>query len=406
MRILFCGDSFPGHFSALASALASQGHEVLFASHYGRRDFALPGVHRVLLKPVRERSPLKRTLTSARQAHAAFLSLRDAGLAPDAVLFSASSAIPLWAHKAFPEAMLFGYADSAVLLADPSPSEQAVPGEEEQAAMLRSSALAHCHAIFAFSEQCLAGLPPLMARNARVLPAFIDTDFFSPDSAKPFACAGRVFPQDGELVAMDIRPHRGEDSLAPRALWELALGILAHRPHCTVLLNCANAELKEASQDLAKRLPESWQARLAVQGYSSLESWRDMLAASSLFVLPDPCITAGGVVLPEALEAMACGSSVASPCLPGQGRGAFAPAMPELAQDSAEKRFLRVCEHLDSLKSGLSPKKSMRATIVEHYSHALRLPSHMEELMALCREHRPGAVWRLGLEGIHHEEYA
>ena len=281
MRILFCGDSFPGHFSALASALASQGHEVLFASHYGRRDFALPGVHRVLLKPVRERSPLKRTLTSARQAHAAFLSLRDAGLAPDAVLFSASSAIPLWAHKAFPKAMLFGYADSAVLLADPSPSEQAVPGEEEQAAMLRSSALAHCHAIFAFSEQCLAGLPPLMARNARVLPAFIDTDFFSPDSAKPFACAGRVFPQDGELVAMDIRPHRGEDSLAPRALWELALGLLAHRPHCTVLLNCANAELKEASQDLAKRLPESWQSRLAVQGYSSLEGWRDMLAASA-----------------------------------------------------------------------------------------------------------------------------
>ena len=81
-------------------------------------------------------------------------------------------------------------------------------------------------------------------------------------------------------------------------------------------------------------------------------------------------------------------------------------AMLELAQDSAEKRFLRVCEHLDSLACGTSPKKAIRATIVEHYSHALRLPSHMEELMSLCREHRPGAVWRLGLKGIHHEEYA
>jgi hypothetical protein len=66
--------------------------------------------------------------------------------------------------------------------------------------------------------------------------------------------------------------------------------------------------------------------------------------------------------------------------------------MPELAQDSAEKRFLRVCEHLDSLKSGLSPKKAIRATIVEHYSHALRLPSHMEELMALCRENPSGSL--------------
>lgn len=393
MRILFCGDSFPGHFSALASALALQGHEVLFASHYGRRDFVLPGVRRVLLKPVRERSPLKRTLTAARQAHSAFLTLRESGFYPDAVLFSASSSIPLWVHRAFPEARLFGYADNAVIPAEgPALS---VPGEEEQASMLRSSALAHCHALFAFSEQCLAGLPPLMARNARVLPAFIDADFFSPDAAKPFPCAGRMFPQGGELVAMDIRPFRGEGSLAPRALWELALGLLAHRRHCTVLLNCANAEQREASLDFAKRLPESWQARLAVQGYSSLESWRDMLAASALFVLPEPCITDGGVVLPEALEAMACGSSVASPVLPEQGRGAFAPAMPGLALDSAEKRFLRVCEHLDSLKSGTSPKKAIRATIVEHYSHALRLPSHMEELTALCRDHSTKAGCRL-----------
>ena len=386
MKILFCGDSFPGPFSALASAFASQGHEVLFASHYGRRDFALPGVHRVLLKPVRERSPLKRTLTAAKQAHSAFLTLRKNGFCPDAVLFSASSAIPLWAHRVFPEARLFGYADNAAL---PAGAFAADPGEEGQAAMLRFAALAHCHALFAFSEQSLAGLPPLLARSARVLPAFIDTDFFSPEAARPFSCAGRTFPQDGELVAMDVRLPLDEGSLAPRALWELALGLLVHREDCTVLLNCATAELRAASLDFAKRLPEAWQARLAVQGYSSLESWRDMLAASALFVLPEPFHPSGGVVLPEALESMACGTAVASPVPAEQGGGSFAPAMLELAQDSAEKRFLRVCEHLENIRRGASQKEDIRAKIVSHYSHALRLPSHMEELKTLCRENGP-----------------
>ena len=50
---------------------------------------------------------------------------------------------------------------------------------------------------------------------------------------------------------------------------------------------CASLMAQAASADLAGRLPEGWQKRLAVQGYSSLEGWRDMLAASALFVLPE-----------------------------------------------------------------------------------------------------------------------
>ena len=385
MRVLFCSDSFPGRFDVLASAFAAQGNEVLFASHYGRRDFAIPGVRRVLLKPVRESSPLKRTVTAAAQAYSAFLTLRDAGLSPDIALFSASSAIPLWLHRAFPEARLFGYADSPEL---PAGSPQAAaPGEGEQAAMLRFSALAHCHVVFAFSETCRKGLPPLMARFASVLPAFIDTEFFSPEAAKPFPCAGRVFPRGGELISMDVRPLRGEGTLGPRAVWELALGLLAHRPQCTVLLNCATPELKAASADLAGRLPEGWQKRLAVQGYSSLEGWRDMLAASALFVLPEACLSAGGVIQPEALEALSCGASVASPAQPGQDAGPFAPAMLELPLDSAEGGLHRICRHLDIIRNGSTLKKELRANVVERYSHKRRLPSHMEDLKALCAEH-------------------
>ncbi len=389
MRILFCSDSFPGRFGVLASALASQGHEVLFASHYGRRDFAISGVHRVLLKPVREKSPLKRALTAAKQAHAAFLSLRASGFVPDAVLFSASSSIPLWVHRAFPSAQLFGYADTPPLPADGDISPLSPESETEQAAMLRLAALAHCRAVFAFSKQCLDGLPPLLRGIAKVMPSFIDSDFFSPQAAQPFTCAGKLFPQEGELVSLDIRPQNGQNSLSPRAVWELALGLLAHRPQCRLLFNCATAELREASEDFAARLPERWRSRLAVQGYRSLEGWRDMLTASALFVLPEPCLSAGGVIQPEALEAMSCGTPVASPARPDVSADSLGLALLSLPETSVEEKLSHICRHLDIIHRETSLKKDIRDGIIEVYSHTQRLPSHMDELMALCQTPNP-----------------
>lgn len=384
MRILFCSDSFPGRFGVLASDLATQGHEVLFASHYGRRDFAIPGVRRVLLKPVREKSPLKRALTAARQAHSAFLSLRNAGFMPDAVLFSASSSIPLWVHRAFPSAQLFGYADTPPLPADGDISHLSPESEAELAAMLRLASLSHCRALFAFSEQCLPGLPPLLRSIARVMPSFIDSDLFSPEAARPFACAGKMFPQDGELISMDIRLKNDERSLPPRSMWELALGLLAHRPQCHILLNCATAKLLEASQDFASRLPERWRERLDVQGYRSFEGWRDMLNASALFVLPEPCLSSGGVILPEALEAMSCGTPVASPARPCVSADSLGLALLTLPEIPPEEKLSHLCSHLDIIQNETSLKKDIRNRIIAAYSHTLCLPSHMEELMTLC----------------------
>jgi len=63
---------------------------------------------------------------------------------------------------------------------------------------------------------------------------------------------------------------RGGEMPAPHALCELALGLIAHRPLCTVLLNCATVELQEASQELVNRLPEYWRCRLTVQNCGSL----------------------------------------------------------------------------------------------------------------------------------------
>jgi len=387
MRILFCSDSFPGRFGALATAFAAQGHEVLFASHYGRRDFAIPGVRRVLLKPVREKTPLKRMLVAAKQAHSAFLSLRASGFEPDAVLFSASSATPLWIHLAFPSARLFGYADTPPLLTsgDVQDISRQPESEDEQAALFRLAVLARCHAVFAFSEQCFSALPPLLQRVAKTLPAFTDTEFFSPEAARPFPCCGHSFPMAGELVSMDVRPLRREEALPPRAVWELALGLLAHRSHCHVLLNCASAEVKAASEDFASRLPEQWRARLAVQGYRSLDGWRDMLNASTLYVLPEPSLSSGGVPVPEALEAMSCGTPVLSPALPGFAKAESVPGLLALPSGSLEETFSLLCRHLDIIRHAPAWKQNIRVHIQETYSCEQHLPLHMEEVMSVCR---------------------
>ena len=56
MRILFVNHTFPGDLGPLLAAFAAQpGHEILFASCRGRRDFSVPGVRHVVLSPSRTR---------------------------------------------------------------------------------------------------------------------------------------------------------------------------------------------------------------------------------------------------------------------------------------------------------------------------------------------------------------
>ena len=195
MRILFCADTFPGRFGALAADFATDGHEVFFASHYGRRDFSIPGVHRVLFKPVRTphidkalpgeaaRAEWSRTLLASHYASDAFAVMRKNGFIPDMVVFSGSSGAALHLSNAFPESVLLGFAD-----AQPVRSSR----EAEEVAQLRMRAcLAQSHACFAFSEQHLRGIPPLLRREARLLPFAVDTDFFSPERSQPFVLRGQ-----------------------------------------------------------------------------------------------------------------------------------------------------------------------------------------------------------------------
>ena len=99
MRILFVNHTFPGDLGPLLAAFAAQpGHEILFASCRGRRDFSVPGVRHVVLSPSRSRrlagdgagTSLDRAVEMGRQALQAFRLLRQSGFVPDMVLLSDS----------------------------------------------------------------------------------------------------------------------------------------------------------------------------------------------------------------------------------------------------------------------------------------------------------------------------
>lgn len=121
MRILLVNHSFPGDLGPLLAALAAEpGHEILFASCRGRRDFSLPGVRHVVLSSSRSRRlagdgagvTLERALEAGRQALQAFRQLRQSGFVPDMVLLSSALEQGLFLRDAFPDAFVVGFMDN------------------------------------------------------------------------------------------------------------------------------------------------------------------------------------------------------------------------------------------------------------------------------------------------------
>ena len=389
MRILFCADTFPGRFGALAASLAADGHEVLFASHYGRRDFSIPGVQRVLFKPVRTphadrtvpgeaaRAEWSRTLLASHYASDAFAAMRKNGFIPDMVVFSGSSGAALHLSSAFPESVLLGFADALSARAS---------REAEEAAQLRQRAcLAQSHACFAFSEQHLRGIPPLLRREACLLPLAVDTDFFSPERAQPFVLEGKDL-KGKKLVTVDLYSTA---AAASRELWNLCAGMLAHREEVHLLLSCGSPEAGEAAASVAKGLPGVWQSRLVVQEFKSLHTWRDMLCASALHLCPEAI--AGAAPLPEIMEAMSCGAVLALPEAAARVLDGFlsrlaspdSGEMPEeglssyllpLPSSSTEERLAALCRIIDDSPLRAQLKKKARRIIIHACSEALAAP--------------------------------
>lgn len=395
MRILFCADTFPGRFGALAASFAADGHEVLFASHYGRRDFSIPGVKRVLFKPVRSpridkalpgeaaRAEWSRTLLASHYASDAFAAMRKNGFLPDMVVFSGSSGAALHLSSAFPESVLLGFADALPARAS---------REAEQVAQLRLRAcLAQSHACFAFSEQHMRGIPPLLRREACQLPLAVDTDFFSPESAQPFTLEGQDV-KDKKLVTVDLYSTASATS---RELWNLCAGMLAHREEVNLLLSCASPEVCEVAANVAKGLPVFWQPRIVVQEFKSLHAWRDMLCASTLHLCPEAI--AGAAPLPEIMEAMGCGAVLALPEAAAKAVDGFlrksAPSAGHVLEEdissyllplpatNTEERLAALCRAIDDAPLCERLKKASRMIIVRKFSEKLAVPHQKQCLL-------------------------
>lgn len=412
MRILFCADTFPGRFGPLASAFAAEGHDVLFASHYGRREFSLPGVRRVLLKPARRRSLPRngeeaahqewhRALVTEHHAAETFASLRKNGFVPEMCVFASTSGAALALSRSWPESVLIGCAETARARASL---------EESRAVELRLRAcLAQAHACFAFSEDRLAELPPLLRPGACLLPPAVDTEFFSPQAASPFELGGIKFdashscgvPGGAELVTVDLRSLPAASS---SALWNICAGLLARRPECRLLLTCADGAIFEKAELMAEALPAEWRSRLFLREFASLHEWRDMLAATHLHIFTEPL---KGGPLPELLEAMSCGAPVALPERSATALEAFfaergeslrrkgaGPEKPlggadfviSLPIGKVSERFSRIISFLEQKNAREVLKDKARYHIVKTSSLLLTVPDQLASVIDLYQK--------------------
>ncbi|WP_415992735.1 hypothetical protein [Desulfovibrio piger] len=290
MRILFVNHTFPGDLGPLLSAFAAEpGHEILFASCRGRRDFSVPGVRHVVLSPSRRRlagdgagACLDRAVEMGRQALQAFRLLRQSGFVPDMVVLSSALEQGLFLNDAFPEAFSVCFADE---LPD---AGLAGDGRGLVRHLLQCRQMRQCALVVSLT----AGRPhPYGERvpHAVALPYPVDTDYFAPAGDG----AGRRADGDG-LVLCAVR-----DAADVGRLLRLAEALLERRPDCRPVLLCESAAGRERLAALAASLPSG----VEVPERLSLPVYRDALRTAAVITAPDAACLPASVLL----EAMSCG---------------------------------------------------------------------------------------------------
>lgn len=373
MHILFCNNSFPGQFEALARCVAARPeHTVLFASSYGRRDFSIAGVRRVLLKASHERAPKGKdeclrqwaqAVAVGREARGAFAQLKRSGFEPDMALFTAGCGESLFLKEVFPASFRVAYLDLDRYAAENGQDEE----KSVSAFLTRGLALFHGHAVFALSGD-ERGIPAFLRPVVGMVPPSVDTDFFRPENAGLFGCDGFALSRETELVAIDME-GLSETAALPAAR------LLRERPKCHVLLvgrDRAGMDLG-AFAEPARACP----GRLHVQGMSGRTEYRDMLAASTVYVAPSPHSR-----VRELLEAVSCGALLLARPSAAPGTEALMPGKTMLTwPDSAEDQ-LRLLHHaLDDRATRETLCRNGQEAVWTHHAQKIILPRHVAELL-------------------------
>lgn len=360
MRILFINHAFPGIFGELASAFATAGHEVLFASGFRRREFSLPGVRHIVLPSAREgrtagaarQAPgLEAALAAGGRALHTFARLADMGLVPDMVLLSAGDGYGLFCEEVFPRAFRVGWAEAQAVF----PGEGALGDASLARHLLQCHHAVHCHAFV-----CLGtGDPsPLAARLSHGLdaPYAVNTRWFSPGTAdRP------------EVVLFYTGRQKAETALPA------VTRLLHQRDRCHAVMLCEGRAARESWHAARDALPHN--ARLHLPGSLGLKDYRDMLRLASLLV----CTQANSLPVSTLLEAMSCG---VVPVLP-QNTG------PSFLKQGQNVFFYQTEEESGSLVASLlearAPREAAqaaaRATIVSRFDGGGVTPLHMRLLL-------------------------
>ena len=290
MRILFVNHTFPGDLGPLLAAFAAQpGHEILFASCRGRRDFSVPGVRHVVLSPSRSRrlagdgagTSLDRAVEMGRQALQAFRLLRQSGFVPDMVLLSSALEQGLFLRDAFPDAFVACFAESL-------PSDGlAGDGKGLVRHLLQCRQMQQSDLVIRLTAE--AENRDQEQRGVMSLPYPVDTDYFSP--LTPNGASG---PQAGTRILCAAR-----DAADVWQMLRLAEVLLAQCPGCRLVLLCESAAGRESLAELGLSLPTG----IEVPERLSLQAYRDLLRTAAVITAPAAaCLSA-----PVLLEAMSCG---------------------------------------------------------------------------------------------------
>jgi len=382
MRILFCNDSFPGHFEPLASYFAAMPeNDVLFASRYERRSFSLSGVRRVQFRAPRERSGTppgdtlvrewSRAVAMGRQAYSSFLQMLRLDYEPDMVLFSAGNGVSLFLERAFPRAFRVAYLDSSL-----TRTEAEDPDSRAATLMVQGASLFESHMAFAFSSRQRDSIPLILRPSVEVIPLSVDTTFFSPASASPMKDERSGCAYTGEMVSVSIKKTEG---LLESGLLKVVTALLLHRPSCRIYLSCGFNGGIQFLQRYFSRLDEAHLSRLHISDFLKRSDYRDMLCASSLHVCP----ASPGSLLVEMLETMSCGSVLLSaPADPALMPGRNMVAWPQ----APRQQFECINRLLDDAAARRMIGMNARKTAVESFRQEEFLPRHAEKLLLCCRQ--------------------
>ena len=359
MRILFINHSFPGLFASLASALAADpGHDVFFASSYGRQEIAIPRVRKIRLGTNEARTrtasgELESMVMAGRLALRSFEQLTKNGLAPDMVISSSSGGYSLFWDAAFPMAFRVSWTESVSVF--PDAEKVLEPVFIRHLVQCRQALSAH------LVVSLTAGQPGILGnslKNSVDLPYAVDTESFASAQDLPLILDEQNVATFPEFVVLAVSKRQARDPYLARLLASLH----ASRPLCHVVLFCDTMTTRGLIKEYCTRLPESIAKGLHISGMLSLNKYKSLLGKALALVYPPGCVPQATTLL----DAMSCGAAIVVaenallPSILRNGQNAFILKHYESPQDFA-KTVGVLLENRELLrKAGCGAKETVR----------------------------------------------